>query len=182
MVVVVTSKVFRSTPPREGRLGSPTALSSEEDVSIHAPTRGATAFADQTDLPFMVSIHAPTRGATRLCNEVVIPAMVSIHAPTRGATEHRHQIVQVLIVSIHAPTRGATFPPRHSNRRRICFDPRPHARGDFRWSFGDAVAPNVSIHAPTRGATGDRCGARRLRNRFDPRPHARGDPIPVTGA
>ena len=34
-------------------------------VSIHAPTRGATAESDKDFLATGVSIHAPTRGATR---------------------------------------------------------------------------------------------------------------------
>ena len=57
------------------------------NVSIHAPTRGATAArkvpADYSDL---VSIHAPTRGATKPVMADGKFKRVSIHAPTRGAT------------------------------------------------------------------------------------------------
>ena len=39
-------------------------LSMLQNVSIHAPTRGATTHADADGLTIVVSIHAPTRGAT----------------------------------------------------------------------------------------------------------------------
>ena len=49
--------------------GSDTNMSLEkavENISIHAPTRGATAAAPLTTAPSRISIHAPTRGATRV--------------------------------------------------------------------------------------------------------------------
>ena len=81
------------------------------NISIHAPTRGATqgklisAFCgdfnprshERSDhtccrdcaLSF-ISIHAPTRGATRpLLKDSFQAYPISIHAPTRGATEHQ---------------------------------------------------------------------------------------------
>ena len=99
-------------------------------VSIHAPARGATTLADQSDGLVFVSIHAPARGATRRYLSKRRSRSVSIHAPARGATcicfcsRLKHD------VSIHAPARGAT--------RREC---RPFVR------------EYVSIHAPARGAT-----------------------------
>ena len=56
------------------------------EVSIHAPTRGATGHNHADDCRHLVSIHAPTRGATiaQVAHTIVKP--VSIHAPTRGAT------------------------------------------------------------------------------------------------
>ena len=102
-------------------------------VSIHAPTRGATAIKLQyffqgmfqsthphgvrqaSNRPFAslgryVSIHAPTRGATMAscqCGSLRCQ-YVSIHAPTRGATPAGCPKVVPGAVSIHAPTRGAT--------------------------------------------------------------------------
>ena len=79
-----------------------------ENISIHAPTRGATdrryegfyAFIFQSTLPQgerqyggsintackSISIHAPTRGATWIKLEDAKEKNISIHAPTRGAT------------------------------------------------------------------------------------------------
>jgi len=103
----------------------------DPDVSIHAPTRGATCFSTRHRLLGIVSIHAPTRGAT-LATAARMSASVSIHAPTRGATNIRPVksgtmslfqftrprgarrtcpvcgVAKILVVSIHAPTRGAT--------------------------------------------------------------------------
>ena len=59
------------------------------NVSIHAPTRGATEKRLFAKTNRSVSIHAPTRGATKmkdLFNSEQLEALVSIHAPTRGAT------------------------------------------------------------------------------------------------
>ena len=58
----------------------------EVDVSIHAPTRGATPCSFRLDAAERVSIHAPTRGATNSFFTDLEAWKVSIHAPTRGAT------------------------------------------------------------------------------------------------
>ena len=56
----------------------------------------------------LVSIHAPTRGATACTLFCSCFTCVSIHAPTRGATKKRFTQRFWVSVSIHAPTRGAT--------------------------------------------------------------------------
>ena len=59
------------------------------DVSIHAPTQGATSRRSSTAGRSEVSIHAPTQGATALAFASACRAAVSIHAPTQGATHGR---------------------------------------------------------------------------------------------
>ena len=82
--------------------------------------------------PFMdISIHAPTRGATGLHPLFISVMRISIHAPTRGATlggnmdnmigqnfnprSYKRSDLSDLPpfappdISIHAPTRGATY-------------------------------------------------------------------------
>ena len=121
-------------------------------ISIHAPTRGATASRDLSELDMDISIHAPTRGATidwvsnPLCNAI------SIHAPTRGATKkerlkggknefqstlprgERRAELQALetvqAISIHAPTRGATGDSRRPAVGNFYFNPRSHEGSD----------------------------------------------------
>ena len=122
-----------------------------QNVSIHAPTRGATthADADYSQLWFQFTHPRGVRlrvvlqeviatgfnsrthaGATSIIFSVYLHRYVSIHAPTRGATSISPVSGLAPNVSIHAPTRGAT-------------DTRQDAvRGMM-----------VSIHAPTRGAT-----------------------------
>ena len=77
-------------------------------ISIHAPTRGATDHAIPPESYFRISIHAPTRGATQNQPFIFSILSISIHAPTRGATEVSAVFKINDVISIHAPTRGAT--------------------------------------------------------------------------
>src|SRR5690606_21660948 len=78
---------FQSTRPRGARQDVLPPVPMLSDVSIHAPTRGATLSGPMARNTRMVSIHAPTRGATAVhLLHAAGNAHVSIHAPTRGAT------------------------------------------------------------------------------------------------
>jgi len=100
-------------------------------VSIHAPARGATfqkSFHEILENVFQsthprgvrrwlvrrrlffihVSIHAPARGATQFLPFPLKGGAVSIHAPARGATVASLFVKLAELVSIHAPARGAT--------------------------------------------------------------------------
>ena len=107
-----------------------TTSRSGHDVSIHAPTRGATCSVPDYYHFIEVSIHAPTRGATeRRSRETTIITCFNPRTHT-GCDSRRAPHHKLFLVSIHAPTRGAT-----SCILRPC------------------VYGFVSIHAPTRGAT-----------------------------
>ncbi len=73
------------------------------------PREGGDVVGVQRILADEVSIHAPARGATDGLHGCAERLQVSIHAPARGATflplDH-HGLVRV---SIHAPARGATL-------------------------------------------------------------------------
>ena len=121
------------------------------DISIHAPTRGATGigfiawffFVFQSTLPreerrsvlekyekdFDISIHAPTRGATCWPEEAIREVEISIHAPTRGATVKLEKLTEKIEISIHAPTRGATYALEQTQALNN-FNPRSHERSD----------------------------------------------------
>ena len=130
IVVFNATEAFQSTPPRGERPAissfrgnvirfnpRPHAgsdfdldyLTTIADVSIHAPTRGATDPLPEDGQSWQVSIHAPTRGATPFLSLASRLSIVSIHAPTRGATFYLLLNSGSIWVSIHAPTRGATF-------------------------------------------------------------------------
>ena len=81
--------LFQSTHPHGVRLDLITDVRQKLQVSIHAPTRGATPHHLRHDGQPQVSIHAPTRGATRQAHAAHGQHLVSIHAPTRGATYAR---------------------------------------------------------------------------------------------
>ena len=78
-----------------------------------------------------VSIHAPTQGATSVFRPALCTCDVSIHAPTQGATFIFFVIFKLIVVSIHAPTQGATSGHAITVRRDRCFNPRAHAGRDF---------------------------------------------------
>ena len=120
-------------------------------ISIHAPTRGATANSTSINNKLMISIHAPTRGATVAFEFWVRAFYISIHAPTRGATHFSSFLCAKIRISIHAPTRGATTlfiimpkkwqfqstllqEERHNLRKTIAgcfyFNPRSYKRSD----------------------------------------------------
>ena len=143
---------FQFTRPRGARLETRKRILGHTEVSIHAPTGGATAASDKDGtrrICFNSRAHggrdsiayetaATTcefqftrpRGARLLAARLARRRDVSIHAPTGGATVARDPRVAVMAVSIHAPTGGAT------NSRLVT----------IRHGF-------VSIHAPTGGAT-----------------------------
>ena len=99
--------LFQFTRPRGARLHPAARAVNPVDVSIHAPTGGATRRActnfstacfnsrahggrdecHEADKQHdAVSIHAPTGGATHRLASDAVPGVVSIHAPTGGAT------------------------------------------------------------------------------------------------
>ena len=143
---------FQSTLPRGERPGWPrrwcTPCHDFNPRSHEGSDEHLEAFGVASD----ISIHAPTRGATRRHENALATEGISIHAPTRGATVSPPPIRRFdkhfnprshegsdrsgrprprrRCISIHAPTRGATTPLR-------------------RWR----TTTRISIHAPTRGAT-----------------------------
>ena len=103
--------MFQSTRPHGARLLSNYSLQVEPQVSIHAPTRGATVAA-RHGLGFgRVSIHAPTRGATafvqvlyyqlltievpRKHNDILLPASIFSLTPHSGQNIRRREITTI---------------------------------------------------------------------------------------
>ena len=80
--------------PRSYKRSDPYTYTSRKPshLSIHAPTRGATVSALNTEYKPLLSIHAPTRGATMYSIGTFLVQILSIHAPTRGATAKMHNI------------------------------------------------------------------------------------------
>ena len=121
---------FQSTHPRGVRLDSQKFLQMDANISIHAPTWGATSTTLPTPFEIKISIHAPTWGATKnrqyqtdttedfnprthvgcdsLEDTYHLTQVISIHAPTWGATDGKIPNRSMLDISIHAPTWGAT--------------------------------------------------------------------------
>ena len=124
------------------------------EISIHAPTRGATHICYYCKKEIIISIHAPTRGATKPSIKFIFTllyfnprsyersdgypnrfyyavTLISIHAPTRGATLSIFIILQLPPISIHAPTRGATANLISITKSFNYFNPRSYERSDI---------------------------------------------------
>ena len=144
-------------------------------ISIHAPTRGATAIAVLMDDETRISIHAPTRGATwekllylflshfnprshersdgASCYKSSAPIHISIHAPTRGATATMGTLGQFPVLFQSTLPREERRYCTYNNRlTHVYFNPRSHERSDAIAVLMDDET-RISIHAPTRGAT-----------------------------
>ena len=121
---------FQSTHPRGVRPRWDLLPLRTVEVSIHAPTWGATRELAQLENELKVSIHAPTWGATFRHSRFDVQAQFQSTHPRGVRRGVRAVVVRRVRVSIHAPTWGAT----HLKAGRIV-------------QFG------VSIHAPTWGAT-----------------------------
>ena len=85
------------------------------DVSIHAPSRGATISVHW--LMYTAYCFNP-RTLTGCDSSYTVQQQgshgVSIHAPSRGATDKTNPNQKHLTVSIHAPSRGATLPSKQA--------------------------------------------------------------------
>ena len=77
-----------------------------------------------------VSIHAPTWGATDIYTQEVDITMFQSTRPRGARLGRREHRGGILCVSIHAPTWGATLLPLLSNRRLSSFNPRAHVGRD----------------------------------------------------
>ena len=99
------------------------------EISIHAPTRGATGTGRRHPHVWVISIHAPTRGAT---GTLTFKQPLAVFQSTLPREERPQE------------TRMSDI---HSN-----FNPRSHERSDVNCAYL-SQSYGISIHAPTRGAT-----------------------------
>ena len=125
-----------------------------EQISIHAPPRGATEFTAHQDGLETISIHAPPRGAT-VTSTILRGATtnfnsrpsargdaaeeardawnaISIHAPPRGATPPGQPQIRTACVFQFTPLREGRQVYKSHGFGRTYFNSRPSARGDCR--------------------------------------------------
>ena len=121
-----------------------------------------------------ISIHAPTRGATASSIQYLDLGSISIHAPTRGAT--RKQVRPLL-----EPRRFQSTLPRGERPQYrtiihsiVYFNPRSHEGSDGNMLL-QLLSTVISIHAPTRGATSAVLLLPVATSNFNPRSHEGSD-------
>ena len=143
---------FQSTHPREVRRSRPPTLNPHACFNPRTHEGCDWSGVISTCIS-QVSIHAPTRGATVAQEDKVeIPKFQSTH-PRGVRPEGVRAILSNGKVSIHAPTRGATILPEFFLVLNTVFQ-STHPRGVRPHTYiSDFRGQEVSIHAPTRGAT-----------------------------
>ena len=102
-----------------------------------------------------VSIHAPTWGATDVFFNGLVETLVSIHAPTWGATPWALPRAFFLLFQSTHP-HGVRLSMWHFGGFQLLFQStHPHGVRHHLWSHV-SLDVFVSIHAPTWGATCDK--------------------------
>ena len=120
-------------------------------ISIHAPTRGATTSALSCITHTGYFNPRSHEGSDKSGKHTVVYSVISIHAPTRGATQawsilHGTQRFQSTLPRGERPTHVMVA---HSMWN---FNPRSHEGSDSTTKTKEGNR-YISIHAPTRGAT-----------------------------
>ena len=119
---------FQFTPLREGRLRWRRLASSTNHFNSRPSARGDRRFLDDLQKQ-QISIHAPPRGATVHHIVPIEERPISIHAPPRGATagadgNFHHSLFQF------TPLREGRPAFRQNGAALLYFNSRPSARGD----------------------------------------------------
>ena len=144
----------------------------EYNISIHAPTRGATLEDPDSEWEYDKFQSTHPRGVRPYVLPINAAGFeISIHAPTRGATFCLVILLYLLVISIHAPTRGATELFFKDSKRWSNFNPRTHEGCDSFLRF--LRFPNdlfQSTH-PRGVRPGGILNLRHLSKNFNPRTH-----------
>ena len=121
-------------------------------ISIHAPTRGATASSIQYLDLGSISIHAPTRGATRKQVRPLLEPRDFNPRSHEGSDVQRGKIFYSLRRFQSTLPRGERPQYRTIIHSIVYFNPRSHEGSDGNMLL-QLLSTVISIHAPTRGAT-----------------------------
>ena len=171
------NKIFQSTHPHGVRLKRLFLVRSSLNISIHAPTRGATRPGNE-QLQARDNFNPRTHtgcDAAKMCERATTSGFQSTHPHGVRRRWLSHVVMGVSSISIHAPTRGATCHRWHGRTPAFAFQSthphgvrriiRPFVDGErkFQSTHPHGVRPSlllcrdwkmqISIHAPTRGAT-----------------------------
>jgi len=141
---------FQSTRPRGARHIFLYAAHIPADISIHAPSRGATLRSSASFRTVVISIHAPSRGATCGHAHQTRSRLISIHAPAWGATVQEERRLLRVGISIHAPAWGATGLSCHAPTSFADFNPRARVGRDW----ASPSRPHAARHFNPRARVG----------------------------
>ena len=168
-------KIFQSTLPRRERRGLVEQSNKCKDISIHAPTKGATLCPRRFARPHDISIHAPAKGATAtvsatsLCGSDFNPRSREgsdnirryISACSRyfnprsreGSDNHTtHYLLSLPAFQSTLPRRERLAADTVDLSTVPDFNPRSREGSDEK-APASTYKVQISIHAPAKGAT-----------------------------
>jgi len=159
---------------REGRDKINRLNSTNEQVSIHAPAKGATLSVIAVVRGCRVSIHAPAKGATTTAHPPSYDILFQSTRPRRARLASGFATIDISTFQSTRPRRARLLfrliqmlEPRFNPRAREGRDSRPVAlqmtcmmfqstrprRARLFVPFVPPISVKVSIHAPAKGAT-----------------------------
>ena len=129
-------------------------------ISIHTPTKGATAEAEQ-GLQWLLYFNPHSHeGSDPLSMTLLFVSIhISIHTPTKGATRAESNSEVSGPISIHTPTKGATQSDILGETEQPNFNPHSHEGSDrpFSWLYGSSLYFNPHSHEGSDYMAEKRC-------------------------
>ena len=146
--------LFQSTPLCEGRRLPGAACNYRQEVSIHAPVRGATRaqHGNASDIT-RFNPRPCARGDPSILSGLTYFTRFQSTPLCEGRPRAGSLITINQEVSIHAPVRGATYCVSLPVLNSCAFQSTPLCEGRLGHIFTALGRSSVSIHAPVRGAT-----------------------------
>ena len=121
---------FQSTLPREERRFTPEDLQKSHYFNPRSHERSDDG-TGCSQCSREISIHAPTRGATDKLIAKGVPDKISIHAPTRGATTFVHSVLKGGYFNPRSHERSDQV-QQQKRVKALYFNPRSHERSDLK--------------------------------------------------
>ena len=193
---VAARNIFQFTPLREGRQLHGNVITNIKQFQFTPLREGRHRYVMVSQWVENISIHAPPRGATPLCDGVAVGGEYFNSRPSaRGDAERpadrprrnhfnsrpsaRGDAIDArarsgYAISIHAPPRGATLVNARKSANMTQFQFTPLREGRRVVAMRKEYYQGISIHAPPRGAT-SWAVAGGENGYFNSRPSARGD-------
>ena len=140
---------FQSTLPREERRIMCYTLYTHREISIHAPTRGATPY--RRSLPVMWAFQStlPREERRDKGNILTVVVDISIHAPTRGATGRLVRVLRYITFQSTLPREERQILIFNLNKINH-FNPRSHERSDRTLMYVLIIACNFNPRSHER--------------------------------
>ena len=148
----------------------------DAEISIHAPTKGATKLEDKKTSCKLFQSTLPRRERLPISNERSRKITFQSTLPRRERQSRAYQYCLWAIISIHAPTKGATRDIAAFDAYLRDFNPRSHEGSDLLFHLKSRILRNFN---PRSHEGSDRLGdvVSLTFKDFNPRSHEGSDSI-----